>query len=125
MNTQLAMEWLIEHGDDADIDEPIAEEELEEIKQYLICILFSNYVREDAEFVANPEAVEKLKDMGFAEDQITTALRVCNNNSEAAAAWLLGDRDVAEMVKTIKKIIIFAERSCIRNGRFQFDSCSS
>ena len=33
MNTQLAMEWLIEHGDDADIDEPIPEDELEEINK--------------------------------------------------------------------------------------------
>src|SRR4051812_7737826 len=32
--------------------------------------------------------------MGFGPADITTALRITSNNYEAAAAWLLGDREV-------------------------------
>ena len=31
-------------------------------------------------------------DMGFPQDDVVQALRACDNNYEAACAWLLGDR---------------------------------
>ncbi len=82
MNVQLAMEWLLEHGDDPNIDDPLPEETVSRIS------------RQETAFVPNPDAVRKLKDMGFSEEDINTALRMTNNNQEAACAWLLGDRDM-------------------------------
>jgi len=82
MNVQLAMEWLLEHGDDPNIDDPIPEEAV------------SRIARQETTFTPNAEAMRKLKDMGFSEEDVTQALRITNNNQEAACAWLLGDRDV-------------------------------
>eukprot|EP01114_Cavostelium_apophysatum_P015083 TRINITY_DN4042_c0_g1_i1.p1 TRINITY_DN4042_c0_g1~~TRINITY_DN4042_c0_g1_i1.p1 ORF type:complete len:349 (+),score=65.38 TRINITY_DN4042_c0_g1_i1:954-2000(+) len=80
MNPQAAMDWILQHEEDPDIDEPISTEELQEI----------------AEFVPDPVAIAKLKDMGFSEEAIKDALKATNNNQEAACAWLLGEHDVAE-----------------------------
>jgi uncharacterized UBP type Zn finger protein len=40
------------------------------------------------------EAVQRLMEMGFSEDDILHALETCANNFEDATAWLLGDREV-------------------------------
>lgn len=87
MNTQLAMEWLLEHGDDADIDEPLTDDQLRQL---------SGPRAPSVPFVPDATAIAKLKDMGFAEDDIIEALRATNNNSEAACAYLLGERTEEE-----------------------------
>lgn len=38
--------------------------------------------------------IQRLKEMGFPEDQCAEALRRSNNDYEAACAWLLGDAEV-------------------------------
>ncbi|KAJ1487786.1 hypothetical protein T484DRAFT_2185727 [Baffinella frigidus] len=48
-------------------------------------------LREDEEGQDQQDAVERLMDMGFSEDEILIALENCHHNFEAAAAWLLGD----------------------------------
>lgn len=38
------------------------------------------------------KAVEKLKEMGFAEEDIVDALQVTGNHESSACEWLLGER---------------------------------
>jgi len=78
MNPQIAMEWILEHEDDDDIDEPLTSEQVSKLAKSV---------------TPDPTAVQKLKDMGFSEDDINVALKATNNNSEAACAWLLGERE--------------------------------
>jgi len=82
MNTQAAMDWLLEHIEDPDIDAPMSDENLNRINA------------EAAEFQPDASASHRLQEMGFSNEDITLALRTTNNNYEAAAAWLLGDRDM-------------------------------
>jgi len=83
MNTQTAMEWLFEHEEDSDIDDPIPKVQLKQI------------AKEEASFVPDENIVEELASMGFPKEEIRNALRATNNNLEAATAWLLGDREQA------------------------------
>lgn len=55
------------------------------------------------------QLLQRLKDMGFTSEQVTTALRSTNNNYEAAAAWLLGDRDGSDVYQTYFLIVIYLE----------------
>jgi len=80
MNASLAMEWLLEHDGDPDLDEPLSQDQMRQLSG-----------RRNAPFTPDPAAIAKLKDMGFQEEDIAQALRVTNNNSEAACAYLLGE----------------------------------
>jgi len=80
MNGQLAMEWLLMHNEDADIDEPLSAEQLHHISDA------------EASFEPNPETARQLQEMGFDAEEVNQALRVTRNNQESALAWLLGDR---------------------------------
>eukprot|EP01116_Phalansterium_solitarium_P022347 TRINITY_DN7340_c0_g1_i1.p1 TRINITY_DN7340_c0_g1~~TRINITY_DN7340_c0_g1_i1.p1 ORF type:complete len:392 (+),score=78.35 TRINITY_DN7340_c0_g1_i1:22-1176(+) len=84
MNVQYAMEWLLEHSDDPNLNDPLPPQ------------LLTAMAAPAAEFVPNADAVRVLSDMGFSSEDIVQALRVTNNNQEAAAAWLLGDRELQE-----------------------------
>jgi len=94
MNLERAMEWLLEHSDDPDIDVPLTNAQLSQI------------IRVESSFVADPVISSALIDMGFAADDVAQALRATNNNYEAACAWLLGDRvdptpeDIAHIVES-------------------------
>ncbi|XP_068728664.1 ubiquitin-associated domain-containing protein 1-like [Montipora capricornis] len=81
MSPVLAMEWLLQHESDPDIDEPL-----------VIGTRAGRTRRKRKEFVPNPRAVNNLKEMGFQEDEILMALKATVNNQEAACEWLLGDR---------------------------------
>jgi len=89
MNTSLAMEWLLEHEGDPDIDDPLTPEQLH--------VLQIRKNPSPSSFSPDPVAVSKLKDMGFKEEDIAEALRITNNNSEAACAYLLGEGGEAEL----------------------------
>jgi len=84
MNSQAAMEWLLEHNSDPDIDSPLMEEQLRQL------------AGNDAEFELDEDAAQRLQEMGFSESDVKSALRATNNNYEAACAWCLGDRDIEE-----------------------------
>lgn len=81
MSPMLAMEWLLQHEGDADIDEPL-----------VLGARAGKTRRKRKEFVPNPRAVNNLKEMGFQEEEILMALKATGNNQEAACDWLLGDR---------------------------------
>lgn len=81
MSPVLAMEWLLQHESDPDIDEPV-----------VIGARAGRTRRKRKEFVPNPRAVNNLKEMGFQEEEILMALKATGNNQEAACEWLLGDR---------------------------------
>ncbi|XP_066896427.1 ubiquitin-associated domain-containing protein 1 isoform X1 [Kogia breviceps] len=110
MSVPQAMEWLIEHAEDPTIDTPLAGPasqgevgaeaapaaavgtgaEDEEARDELTEIF--KKIRRKREFRADARAVVSLMEMGFDEKEVIDALRVNNNQQNAACEWLLGDR---------------------------------
>ncbi|XP_040461688.1 ubiquitin-associated domain-containing protein 1 isoform X2 [Falco naumanni] len=114
MSVTQAMEWLIEHADDPTVDAPLpgqtaseataeasassaeatagasSEASGEEAKDELTEIF--KKIRRKREFRPDPRAVIALMEMGFDEKEVVDALRVNNNQQNAACEWLLGDR---------------------------------
>ncbi|KAM8796555.1 ubiquitin-associated domain-containing protein 1 [Eudromia elegans] len=114
MSVTQAMEWLIEHADDPAVDAPLpgqtpseaaaeagassaeaiagpsSEVGGEEAKDELTEIF--KKIRRKREFRPDPRAVIALMEMGFDEKEVVDALRVNNNQQNAACEWLLGDR---------------------------------
>ncbi|XP_058380489.1 ubiquitin-associated domain-containing protein 1 [Diceros bicornis minor] len=110
MSVPQAMEWLIEHAEDPTIDTPLPgqaspgvagaeaaseaaagtssgdEEPRDELTE-----IFKR-IRRKREFRADARAVISLMEMGFDEKEVIDALRVNNNQQNAACEWLLGDR---------------------------------
>ncbi|VFV43975.1 ubiquitin-associated domain-containing protein 1 [Lynx pardinus] len=111
MSVPQAMEWLIEHAEDPTIDTPLPgqaspggaeaapeaaseaagtstgdEEPRDELTE-----IFKK-IRRKREFRADARAVISLMEMGFDEKEVIDALRVNNNQQNAACEWLLGDR---------------------------------
>lgn len=110
MSVPQAMEWLIEHAEDPAIDTPLpgqaapaaagataatseaeagaaeGDEERDELTE-----IFKK-IRRKREFRADARAVISLMEMGFDEKEVIDALRVSNNQQNAACEWLLGDR---------------------------------
>ncbi len=90
-NTQLAMDWLLEHERDPDIDEPLTLEQIDRIhagedEEY------GEGEGEDGIMMIDPqEAAQRLMELGFTEEDIAYALEATGHDFEAAAAWLLGD----------------------------------
>ncbi|XP_035118597.1 ubiquitin-associated domain-containing protein 1 isoform X5 [Callithrix jacchus] len=114
MSVPQAMEWLIEHAEDPSIDMPLpgqapsgaegaaaaeaatseatagASSTDEEARDELTEIF--KKIRRKREFRADARAVISLMEMGFDEKEVIDALRVNNNQQNAACEWLLGDR---------------------------------
>ncbi|XP_058158719.1 ubiquitin-associated domain-containing protein 1 [Dasypus novemcinctus] len=111
MSVTQAMEWLIEHAEDPTIDTPLpghaspeapgataasseaaagASTGNEEARDELTEIF--KKIRRKREFRADARAVVSLMEMGFDEKEVVDALRVNNNQQNAACEWLLGDR---------------------------------
>ncbi|XP_057577542.1 ubiquitin-associated domain-containing protein 1 isoform X2 [Hippopotamus amphibius kiboko] len=111
MSVPQAMEWLIEHAEDPTIDTPLpgpalqgeagaeaapapvaagASAEDEEARDELTEIF--KKIRRKREFRPDARAVISLMEMGFDEKEVIDALRVNNNQQNAACEWLLGDR---------------------------------
>ncbi|XP_058998039.1 ubiquitin-associated domain-containing protein 1 [Mustela lutreola] len=113
MSVPQAMEWLIEHAEDPTVDAPLpgqaspegaqAEAALEaspeaagastgdEEPRDELTEIFKK-IRRKREFRADARAVISLMEMGFDEKEVMDALRVNNNQQNAACEWLLGDR---------------------------------
>ncbi|XP_047131066.2 ubiquitin-associated domain-containing protein 1 isoform X1 [Hydra vulgaris] len=91
-----AMEWLLLHSEDVDIDRPLTSDEL---ASYIpeSRIKGKRSLVKKKEFVPNPRSVNKLKEMGFSESEVLDALKYSANNQERALDWLLGDRQTAEV----------------------------
>jgi len=79
-NTEQALNWLLEHSCDDDINEPLTHEQMDRLAQ------------EQRQFAPDAGAMQQLLDMGFPREEVVQALRACDNNYEAACSWLLGDR---------------------------------
>ncbi|EGW07739.1 Ubiquitin-associated domain-containing protein 1 [Cricetulus griseus] len=114
MSVPQAMEWLIEHSEDPAIDTPLPGHDPqagagaaattstspeaavgtsagdEEVRDELTEIF--KKIRRKREFRADARAVISLMEMGFDEKEVIDALRVNNNQQNAACEWLLGDR---------------------------------
>ncbi|KAB0356044.1 ubiquitin-associated domain-containing protein 1 [Muntiacus reevesi] len=107
MSVPQAMEWLIEHAEDPTIDTPLpgpasqgeagaeatpaaGTSEEEEARDELTEIF--KKIRRKREFRPDARAVISLMEMGFDEKEVIDALRVNNNQQNAACEWLLGDR---------------------------------
>lgn len=110
MSVTQAMEWLIEHADDPTADTPLPNEiasdvagasasaesrssqgaAAEDPKDELTEIF--KKIRRKREFRPDPRAVIALMEMGFDEKEVIDALRVNNNQQDAACEWLLGDK---------------------------------
>ncbi|KAG9471563.1 ubiquitin-associated domain-containing protein 1 [Eleutherodactylus coqui] len=110
MSVTQAMEWLIEHADDPAADTPLPNENAldaagasasadsrssqgataDDPKDELTEIF--KKIRRKREFRPDPRAVIALMEMGFDEKEVIDALRVNNNQQDAACEWLLGDK---------------------------------
>ncbi|XP_073493898.1 ubiquitin-associated domain-containing protein 1 [Phyllobates terribilis] len=110
MSVTQAMEWLIEHADDPAADTPLPNENASDVagasastdsrssegataedpKDELTEIF--KKIRRKREFRPDPRAVIALMEMGFDEKEVIDALRVNNNQQDAACEWLLGDK---------------------------------
>uniref|UniRef100_A0A8C4SM60 UBA domain containing 1 n=1 Tax=Erpetoichthys calabaricus TaxID=27687 RepID=A0A8C4SM60_ERPCA len=116
MSVTQAMEWLIEHAEDPTADTPLpgqgaaggtaaaapssstvsssranADTNAEDSKQDELTDIFKR-IRRKREFRPDSRAVIALMEMGFDEKEVIDALRVNNNQQDAACDWLLGDR---------------------------------
>ncbi|KAK3586987.1 hypothetical protein CHS0354_026703 [Potamilus streckersoni] len=119
MSVMSAMEWLLQHENDPDIDSSFTEKETPKAvnsssmepeadgavggkiqvtdtevpsQARVSNILQSLRAYKKREFTANPKALQHLIEMGFDEKDATEALRLSRNDREAACEWLLGDR---------------------------------
>ncbi|XP_044162667.1 ubiquitin-associated domain-containing protein 1 [Bufo gargarizans] len=110
MSVTQAMEWLIEHADDPAADTPLPSENASDVagasasedsrsrqgaaaedpKDELTEIF--KKIRRKREFRPDPRTVIALMEMGFDEKEVIDALRVNNNQQDAACEWLLGDK---------------------------------
>uniref|UniRef100_A0A3Q3XLM4 Ubiquitin-associated domain-containing protein 1 n=1 Tax=Mola mola TaxID=94237 RepID=A0A3Q3XLM4_MOLML len=105
MSVTQAMEWLIEHIDDPSVDAPLPGQDSsaaagataaasstdESSRQDELTEIFKR-IRRKREFRPDSRAVIALMEMGFEEKEVVNALRVNNNQQDAACEWLLGDR---------------------------------
>uniref|UniRef100_A0A3B4VMD7 Ubiquitin-associated domain-containing protein 1 n=1 Tax=Seriola dumerili TaxID=41447 RepID=A0A3B4VMD7_SERDU len=115
MSVTQAMEWLIEHVDDPSVDTPLPGQDSsgaagataaatpgpsasasasptdESSRQDELTEIFKR-IRRKREFRPDSRAVIALMEMGFDEKEVIDALRVNNNQQDAACEWLLGDR---------------------------------
>uniref|UniRef100_A0A8C6VTE2 Ubiquitin-associated domain-containing protein 1 n=1 Tax=Nothobranchius furzeri TaxID=105023 RepID=A0A8C6VTE2_NOTFU len=110
MSVTQAMEWLIEHVDDPSVDSPLPGQDCsgaagaaaattpapsssadESSRQDELTEIFKR-IRRKREFRPDSRAVVALMEMGFDEKEVIDALRVNNNQQDAACEWLLGDR---------------------------------
>uniref|UniRef100_A0AAQ5ZRV1 Ubiquitin-associated domain-containing protein 1 n=1 Tax=Amphiprion ocellaris TaxID=80972 RepID=A0AAQ5ZRV1_AMPOC len=116
MSVTQAMEWLIEHVDDPSVDSPLPGQDSsgaagataaptpgpsasasassstdESSRQDELTEIFKR-IRRKREFRPDSRAVIALMEMGFDEKEVIDALRVNNNQQDAACEWLLGDR---------------------------------
>ncbi|XP_078492693.1 ubiquitin-associated domain-containing protein 1-like [Ciona intestinalis] len=82
MNTNLAMEWLLQHADDSSDDEQMETSGPPSVRQRF------------RTFKPNPTHLASLMDMGFNKDESIQALKINNNNLNSGCEWLLGDRKV-------------------------------
>jgi len=74
-NVDIAMNWIFEHTDDADVDTPLPKPSVK------------------GGFVVNEEAVVMLSSMGFSREQATKALKETDNNVERATEWIFSHMD--------------------------------
>ncbi|XP_023648038.1 ubiquitin-associated domain-containing protein 1 isoform X1 [Paramormyrops kingsleyae] len=114
MSVTQAMEWLIEHIDEPTADSPLPGQDTlgaaaaamaaplpsipapvqcgtGDSKQDELTEVFKR-IRRKREFRPDARAVVALMEMGFDEKEVIDALRVNNNQQDAACDWLLGDR---------------------------------
>ncbi|KAI7790647.1 putative ubiquitin-associated domain-containing protein 1-like, partial [Triplophysa rosa] len=120
MSVTQAMEWLIEHIDDPMIDGPLPGQDTpgataaaeapglstttlraqaclpyqsstEGARHDELTEIFQR-IRRKREFRPDSRAVIALMEMGFDEKEVIDALRVNNNQQDAACEWLLGER---------------------------------
>ena len=87
-----AMNWLLQHMDDPDIDAPIAKPA-------------AQAAAAPAAEALNEEGIAMLMSMGFTRDQAAKALRATGNNVERATDWIFSHADeLNSMVRTLFRI---------------------
>uniref|UniRef100_H2ZLU6 UBA domain-containing protein n=1 Tax=Ciona savignyi TaxID=51511 RepID=H2ZLU6_CIOSA len=87
MNTNLAMEWLLQHADEPSDGEDACDPEPMETGES------STNIRQRLRaFKPNPIHLASLLDMGFSKEESIQALKINGNNPNTACEWLLSDR---------------------------------
>jgi len=94
-NVEVASNWIFEHMDDADIDQPLN-------------------IGNKAEASENSEAVVILTSMGFSEQQANRALKATDNNLERATEWIFNHMD--DMEEETKPLISENTANAIESG---------
>jgi len=79
LGSEAATNWIMQHLDDADLNDPINEE------------TGSSGVNLD--FIPDPSAVQNIETMGFSADQAKKALQATDNNIERAIDWIFSHQD--------------------------------
>lgn len=76
---EIAMNWIMQHMDDPDLNDPINNCE--------------GSGQQSSEFTPNPDALASVEAMGFTSAQALKALRATDNNLERAVDWIFSHSD--------------------------------
>jgi len=96
MNPVRAMEWLLDHENDEDLNTPLTSDELKALTDDEGARRKRVPGAKKKDFVPNPKMVSNLKEMGFTTEDVVQGLKITSNNEGRALDWLLGDRQIPE-----------------------------
>ena len=89
-----AMEWLLEVGDSPEADAELTDAQIRHIMSASTVHPLLRMRQEASSATQGPDetVIQRLVEMGFAREEVLSALAATNNDYDAACAWLLGER---------------------------------
>jgi len=89
-----AMEWLLEVGDSPEADAELTDVQIRHIMNASTVHPLLRMRQEASSGTQGPDetVIQRLVDMGFAREEVLSALAATNNDYDAACTWLLGER---------------------------------
>ena len=89
-----AMEWLLEVGDSPEADAELTDAQIRHIMSASTVHPLLRMRQEASSATQGPDetVIQRLVEMGFAREEVLSALAATNNDYDATCAWLLGER---------------------------------